>query len=262
MNICFFGLGEAGGLIAKDLAAHDVAINAYDPADVNTPSGVSRHHCPRSAVKDADLVLALTAGADSEGALTQAIDSIPSTAVYADFASASPGLKQQLAAIAAKENLLFCDVALMAMVPGNGLGTPSLVSGSGANQFVTLMKSHGMPVDAVSDVAGEAAQRKLLRSVSIKGLAAVLIESLEAATTAGCEEWLWDNLCDQFAQADRLFLRRMVEGTQTHALRRMHEMQASQQMLTELGLQPTMTTATVKSLEIVQRAGVPAVPEK
>ena len=46
MNIGIFGLGEAGSLIATDLAAAGVEILAYDPADVATPSGVIRVNKP------------------------------------------------------------------------------------------------------------------------------------------------------------------------------------------------------------------------
>ena len=57
MRFTVFGLGEAGGLIAADLAAAGQQVRGYDPADVTTPAGVERCDDPQSAVADAGVVL-------------------------------------------------------------------------------------------------------------------------------------------------------------------------------------------------------------
>jgi 3-hydroxyisobutyrate dehydrogenase-like beta-hydroxyacid dehydrogenase len=55
LKIAVFGLGEAGSLIARDLAYAGVQVMAYDPADVVTPDGVRRVHHPGEAVVDVDM---------------------------------------------------------------------------------------------------------------------------------------------------------------------------------------------------------------
>lgn len=265
-KIAIFGLGEAGGLIGSDIVAADKAkgldlqISGFDPADVDTPVGIVRTAAPTEAVEDADYILSFTGSVDAVDALHQAIEVIPSTAIYADFASASAGLKRDLANTAETAGFKFCDVALMAMVPGNGVKTPAMFAGSGAAGLKDLLSVFGMPVDIVSINAGDAAQRKLLRSVVIKGLAGLLIESLEGAHQAGCEQWLWKNLIDEFTAMDDKMLQRLVQGTGIHAARRYHEMEASAQQLTELGVEPLMTQSTVSNLDKVKREGVPDVP--
>ena len=118
----------------------------------------------------------------------------------------------------------------------------------------------GMPIDAVGEQAGDAATRKLLRSVVIKGLAALLIEAMHAAEAAGFADETWQNLVDQFTAADELFLRRMVEGTAPHAVRRLHEMEAAAELLADLGVDPIMTRSTVESLRRVPIEGLPPLP--
>jgi 3-hydroxyisobutyrate dehydrogenase-like beta-hydroxyacid dehydrogenase len=255
-----FGLGEAGSLIAADLVAAGQDVRGFDPARVATPAGVERDDDPRRTVAGADIVLALTASADAPTALGQALDEIPGTAIYADLSTGSAVAKRQLAATAAARDLAFADVALMAVVLGNGLHTPALASGSGAAAFAAAMAPLGMPIEAVGDQAGDAATRKLLRSVVIKGLAALLIESMHAADAAGFAAQTWDNLVDQVTAADGVFLRRMVEGTGTHAVRRLHEMEAAADLLADLGVDPVMTRATVESLRRVIDAGLPRLP--
>lgn len=267
INVTIFGLGEAGGMISSDIASVsqsnglDLRLFGYDPADVETPAGIVRKTNAIDAVADADFVLSFTGSVDTKSALTQAIKAIPTSAIYADFASASAGLKRELATTADKAGFQFCDVALMAMVPGNGIRTPAMLAGNGANSLKEFLLPLGMPIDIVSENAGDAAERKLLRSVAIKGLAGLLIEALEGAHRAGCEDWLWKNLVDEFTAMDDKMLQRLVQGTGVHAGRRFHEMEASAQQLTELGIEPLMTKSTVASLDKVKRSGVPEVPK-
>jgi 3-hydroxyisobutyrate dehydrogenase-like beta-hydroxyacid dehydrogenase len=259
MRIAVFGLGEAGSAIAADLAAAGRQVHAYEPRDVPTPASVKRTATPQEAVTGAEVVCALTAGADADGALRQALSSIETGVVYADFATAAPGLKRDLGDTAAAAGLAFADVALMAPVPGNGLATPVLVSGPGAVRFADAFAPLGMPVEVCGAEPGAAATRKLLRSVVMKGLAAVLIESMQAAGAAGLARETWANLVEQFTVADERFLRRIVEGTYQHAHRRIDEMEATADLLNELGVAPLMTPATVESLRAVDRGAVPRV---
>ena len=54
---------------------------------------------------------------------------------------------------------------------------------------------------------------------------------MHAADAAGFADETWQNLVDQFTAADGMFLRRMVEGTGPHAVRRLHEMEAAAELL-------------------------------
>lgn len=248
MKITVFGLGEAGSLYAADLVAAGCEVHGYDPAPVPTPVGITRHDDPRSAVIGAEVVFALTSAADATGALTQALDVIPKTAVYADGATSSSVLKVELATIAENVGVRFATVALMSPVPGRGIGTPALASGSGAARFVELMTPLGMTVSYDGTEPGRAAARKLLRSVVMKGFAALVIESMQAAEAAGLADETWENLVTQITEADEAFIRRLVGGTAPHAGRRLHEMEATAELLSSLGVTPLMTRGTVESL--------------
>lgn len=260
IRVGVFGLGEAGSEIARDLAAVGVEVHAYDPADLSTPVGVTRHDDPETAVADADLVLGITAAADAATALGQALHAIPGHAVYADLSTSSPELKQRLARVAANAGIGFVDVALMSTVPGKGLRTPALASGSTVDAFVAMMSPLGMPVEPAGGEPGQAATRKLLRSVVMKGMAALIIESLRAAEAAGLTNETWENVVGQLAAADEALIRRLVTGTGPHALRRLEEMEAAAELLSGLGVDPTMTSATVTSLRRMAVNGWADVP--
>jgi 3-hydroxyisobutyrate dehydrogenase-like beta-hydroxyacid dehydrogenase len=261
-TIAIFGLGEAGSLFAADLSKLGIEVNAYDPADVETPANIQRHAKPSDAVAGAEVVLALTGGADAGTALSQAIDDIPKSALYADLSTDSAGTKKDLATTAEAHELQFVDIAMMTTVPGHGLRTPSLASGDGASRYVKIFGDLGVPVERVSDIPGDAATRKLLRSVMVKGLAALVIEAMRAGDKAGCREWLWEEMAQAISDADEAFVARLVNGTEKHAVRRLHEMEASAALLKELGVDPVMTRATVENLRRVPVEGVPDIPVK
>lgn len=132
----------------------------------------------------------------------------------------------------------------MSPVPGKGLRTPMLVSGTGADRFAQVMAPLGAPVTVVDGPAGLAATKKLLRSVFFKGLAAAVGEALTAARAAGHEDWLSDNIGAELAAATPLTVDRLVEGSRLHAVRRTHEMAAAADLLTELGVPPRIADAS------------------
>jgi hypothetical protein len=98
-----------------------------------------------------------------------------------------------------------------------------------------------MPVVVVSAQAGDAAARKLLRSVFMKGLAASAIESLDAAAAAGEAAWLESEIAGVIGVE---LLRRLIDGSRAHAARRVDEMEAASELLAELGVEPRIAMAS------------------
>lgn len=259
-RIAMFGLGEAGSLIATDLVTAGAEVRAYDPAAVPTPAGVSRTAVPADAVGDAELVLGLTAAADATEALEQALDAIPVGALYADLSTSAPAQERALAAAAATRGLEFADVALMSTVRGKGLGTPQLASGDGADRYARLMVPLGAPVTVVGSDPGAAATRKLLRSIFMKGMAALAVEALRAGQAADLQDWLWSHLVEELAASDGATLARLVDGTGPHARRRHEEMQAVAELLDDLGVDSAMTRAVIASLADATHGELPDLP--
>lgn len=253
-------MGEAGGLLATDLVRAGCEVVAFDPAEVPTPAGVDRVVHPALAARQADLVIGVTSAADATLSLLQAVEVIRSDALYADLSTGSPQLKADLAQYAAKRDLDFADVALMSMVPGNGLATPSLASGSGAERYCQIINPLGGVAEELTGPPGTAAAKKLLRSVMMKGTAAVLIEAMRAGAALDDVEWLWANLSQEVEGADEQWLRRLMTGSKTHAKRRKAEMEAAAAMLEGLDVSSSMTRATIGSLTELLDGDLPELP--
>jgi 3-hydroxyisobutyrate dehydrogenase-like beta-hydroxyacid dehydrogenase len=166
-------------------------------------------------------------------------------AIYADLNTGSPELKRDLAAAAAESGVRFADVALLGPVPGKGLRTAALASGTGAQAFADAIGRLGMPVEVVSGEAGDAAAMKLLRSVFMKGLAAAAVESVEGAEAAGHAEWLKREIAAVIGEP---FLERLLDGSRRHAARRVDEMEAARDLLLSLGVEPRIASASAEVL--------------
>lgn len=261
IQVTVFGLGEAGSQIAADLARAGADVHGYDPAEVPTPEGVVRHHEPGASVKGSRLVLAVTGAGDAQRAIAQAWEEMRRGTIYADLSTAPPAFKEDLADTASLRGLVFVDVALMGTVPGHGLATPSLASGPGAVVLADIVNGLGGRVEILSDRPGDAAARKLLRSVTTKGLTAVLMESLEAAAALGDAGWMWTHLVKFVTAADEGLMRRLIEGTPRHIDRRIVEMESARAFLESLGVDPTMTRATVEALRQMKEKGTTGTPK-
>jgi len=241
--IAVLGFGEAGSLIARDLVAAGAVVRGYDPL-VAAPPGVTDTGSDAEAVTGADLVLSVNSAKEAVGALRAALPAMAPGAIWADLNTASPGIKRELEQIGQAHGIAVTDIAMMAPVPGIGLRVPMLASGESAPQVADRLGALGADIDVLDGPAGVAASKKLLRSVFYKGMAASIVEALEAARAAGCEPWLREHIADELAKADVSTVERIVTGTGQHAVRRGAEMAAAAQMLSELGVQPLMADAS------------------
>jgi 3-hydroxyisobutyrate dehydrogenase-like beta-hydroxyacid dehydrogenase len=252
--IAVLGLGEAGAAIAGDLIEAGARVAGFDPR-AGAGDGLPRAESAEAAVQGAELVLSLNSAEAALFAARSVASSLRDGQVFADLNSAGAPLKRELAELVEPSGALFADVALMAPVPGRGVRTPALVSGSGADQFAERMANFGMPVEIVGAEPGQAAVRKLLRSVFMKGLAASAIEALSAAAAAGCEDWLREEIAAELTSADAARLERLETGSRRHAARRVHEVRDASALLRELGIEPRVSEAAAGWLAQLQQEG-------
>jgi len=252
VDVALLGLGEAGAAIAADLVAAGVPTRGWDPDGSRSVDGVARAESAVDAVAGAGVVLSVNGQAAAVAAARSVAGALAAGQLYADLNTTSAGVKREVAAALAGSGALFADVALLAPVPGNGVRTPCLVSGAGAARFAEVFRPLGMPVEVLGPDPGEAATRKLLRSVFMKGIAAAAIESLTAAEAAGCEEWLRGQI---LTVLDEPLLDRLLAGSRQHAARRVDEMEAASALVAELGLEPSVARAAARVLARLRRDG-------
>jgi 3-hydroxyisobutyrate dehydrogenase-like beta-hydroxyacid dehydrogenase len=246
MKVAVLGLGEAGARIAADLVAAGCTVRVWDPA--RRAEGLPNAASDLEAVTGAEVVLSLTTAAFALAAAHSVAGVLAPGALYADLNTSAPQLKRDLADALP---VPFADIALIGAVPNLGLKVPALASGAGAERFAELFRPLGMPVEVVGEHPGDAAGMKLLRSVFMKGLAAIAIESLEAAKAAGVEDRVRADITGVIGEP---LLERLLTGTRKHAGRRVDEMRATAAYVEELGVEPRMATAAAEWLVQIRDA--------
>jgi 3-hydroxyisobutyrate dehydrogenase-like beta-hydroxyacid dehydrogenase len=233
-------------------------VSGWDPSPGLRVDGVRSAGDAREAARGADVVLSVNSSRAAVAAARECASALTRAALYADLNTTGPAVKVAVGAVVAERGVLFADVALLAPVPQRGIETPALVSGPGADEFARVFGPLGMPLEVLSPDAGDAARRKLLRSVFMKGLAAAIGESLEGASAAGCEDWLRANIASTLESADGSLLDRLVDGSRRHAARRVDEMEAACELLRELGVEPRVAAGAAAQLVALAGAGASA----
>ena len=255
MRIALIGYGEVGRILAEDLRAQDQVVVACDikfGTEAGAPlvehaqrHGVELTASHAKAVRGAELVISAVT-ASQTGAVAQVCSAAIGNGVFfLDFNSASPGAKAEAAAHIHAVGARYVEGAVMTYISGHRIQVPLLLGGPHAAALLPLIKPLGFAPTVVSDRLGVASATKLCRSVMIKGLEVMLIESLTAARHYGVEDAVLASLQETFPgvdwqrQATHAF-QRVIE----HGRRRGEEMQEAARTVRDAGLQPFSAAGT------------------
>lgn len=259
LRVALIGLGEVGRTYGRALsdAAHDV--HGYDPYLTDPVDGVTVAPDLATAVRDADIVLVLTAAAASHTVADQVGPHLKAGAAYVDCTSSAPGSKAELRdRLGGRNDIDVIDVAILGPVISLGVSTPLMAAGHGAERVADLMGPLGAPVTVVDGDPGAAMAHKLLRSVLMKGLAAVVTEAVTAGRAVGYEDWIRGQIARELAGDGQATIDRFLRGSVTHAVRRGEEMQAAAAYLEGLGVDATMSHAAATHLGRLANLSTPA----
>ncbi|MFH8250655.1 DUF1932 domain-containing protein [Microbacterium sp. B2969] len=248
-TIAILGLGEAGRLYARGLLGAGADVRGYDPHHVLGDPAVRQVPDLAEALAGADVVLSLVGGGAAASVAREALPLVGTDAVYADFNTASPELKRDVAALAAAHEVAMADVAVLAPVMRDAHRTPLLASGPGAALLAERLTPLGVPLTLVDGDAGDAARLRLLRSVFMKGLAALVIEADTAAQAVGAGDWLRGQIAGELGPDGDALVERLIAGTHHHAVRREHEVRDALAALESTGQPADMTRATLAWFE-------------
>lgn len=250
-TIALIGFGEAGSTFAK-AAGWESAALAFDvlPARraVMEEAGVVACATAECALSDADMVLSLVT---ADSALPAARDCAPLLkpgALWCDMNSVAPETKRAAAVAIEAAGGRYVDVAVLAPVNPARINVPLLVAGAAAEDAAQALRTAGFAnVRVVGSEVGRASAIKMIRSVMVKGLEALTAEMMLAAAKAGVVDEVLASL-DASEKKDSWFARAEynVERMTTHGLRRAAEMEESAKTLESLGVEPVMTSGTVR----------------
>lgn len=254
-RISLIGFGEVGQTLAADLHARGARnLTAWDlqfPNPASTPSRaltggwVRAARNAQDAVASANVVISVvTAAQDLEATEAAAVGLAPS-AFFLDLNSVSPEVKQTAARLIDARSGRYVEGAVMSPVPQKRIASPILLGGPHAAAFLTVAHELGFKGSEVfSTQIGPASAAKMCRSVMIKGIEALLAESLLTARAYGVETHVLASLHELFATRDwRALARYMISRSLQHGARRAEEMHEVARTVAAAGLEPVMSSA-------------------
>jgi 3-hydroxyisobutyrate dehydrogenase-like beta-hydroxyacid dehydrogenase len=249
-SLALIGFGEAGSTFAR---AGEWAGSARG-FDIDTARKAAMAKCGVTAADDApsalagaEIVLSLVTADAALAAAQDNAGSLAPGAIWCDMNSVAPDTKRQAAQAIESAGGRYVDVAVMAPVDPKALAVPLLLSGSGAQEAMTMLEALGFAnIRIVGEDVGRASAIKMIRSVMVKGLEALTFECAAAAREAGVFDEVMASLDASEKQApwaEKVAYNR--ERMETHGLRRAAEMEEAAKTLLDLGIEPVMTRGTV-----------------
>ena len=271
--ISFIGFGEAGQAIASGL--REAGAGRMSAWDILIPQAAGQRlrkageaigvRCASSAadaVRDAEIVIsAVTAAASAEAA--QSVKShLTGGPFLLDINSVSPARKQETAKLLG-DAARYVDVAVLAPIYPARHQTPMLLAGPHASAIAPILAALGMRATVAGTEVGAAAAIKMVRSVIVKGIEALTLECFLAAARAGVVDEVANSLKNNYPGLDwSKIVPYNLERMAVHGERRAAEMEEVAETLRELGVEPLMTSATVKrQREMGQLGAQPSVRE-
>jgi len=261
MKLGLIGFGEVGFEMSKGLKDAGLqGILAYDVMQGHAvygplikeraqASGVTLVASPEEVLKDIALVIAAVPGDKALQTARGLKHLLKKGTLYVDVSASSPEVKRNIWEEIKGAGVLFVDGAMLGPLPVYQHKVPTLVSGSGSDLYMKLMQPYGMELEKVSDIPGEATGIKLVRSIIMKGLPALFIEALEAASIMKVDHLVLKSLATTLnASSFEQTFNRLVTGSAIHAQRRAHEMENVIEMLEGIHVKPTMSKATFERL--------------
>lgn len=228
---------------AWDLKFIDPTRQASEQAHA-AQAGVAAHPSMGALCQAGTLVISAVTASNTLGVAQEAAPQLRPGTVFLDLNSASPGTKQQCAALVEAVGAHYVEAGVMTSVPPYGIRVPMLLGGACAAALAEALSAWGLDTKAVSERLGVASAIKMSRSVMIKGLEALVIESYATARAYGVEDHVLPTLQETFPSIDwsrqgAYFFSRVVQ----HGQRRAEEMREAANTVREAGFAPTMTSA-------------------
>jgi len=266
-QIALIGFGEVGGIFGKDFAAAGLSVSVFDILLNSEPSrsqikakaqNASADACDslEAAIRGADLVISAVTASSAAEVAAGAAPFLRGGQTYLDLNSVSPDTKREIGRTLGGSPAMFVEAAVMAPVAPQRLKVPMLLGGACAATEAVRMQAIGLQVTPISDQIGVASAIKMCRSIIIKGLEAITVESMFTARRYGAEKEVLESLAATYpgmgwtgALPDYL-ISRVAE----HGKRRAAEMREAAQAVADAGLEPYTALATAQRQDWLAQA--------
>ena len=266
-QIALIGFGEVGGIFGHDFASAGLRVSTFDILLNAEPSrsamlekarkaNVRAADTIEEAVRGADLVISAVTAASAADAARSVAPFLSAGQIYFDLNSVSPDTKRDIANTLKSSPATFVEAAVMAPVSPQRIKVPMLLGGADAAAVAPLLTAIGMNAKPISDQVGVPSAIKMCRSIIIKGLEAVTVESMFTARRYGAEKQVLDSLAVTYPDMgwDGALPDYLISRVAEHGKRRAAEMREAAQAVADAGIEPLTALATAQRQDWLAQA--------
>lgn len=255
VTVGLLGFGEVGQVLADDLSAvSGVLLRAYDTqfgrdslphravhARPQIEPAASASDLPRGC----DIIISAVTAAEDLAATRLISEGLAAGTYVLDLNSVAPDTKRTCATIVDEAGGRYVEAAVMAPIGHKRSRSPILLGGPHAAAFRTRALALGFSdARVVSGEIGPASATKMCRSVVVKGIEALVTESLLAARHYAVDEAVLESLGDLMAGRNwRAYAHYLIGRSIEHGARRAEEMHQAASTVAAAGIEPLMSTA-------------------
>ena len=257
-QIGLLGFGEVGQMLAADISRDFLAFDIQFDNPQSVPFCAARQAAQvqaASSTREFQPCPSIIISAVTAGQVVAAVESVlpflESGCWYFDVNSAAPNTKQRCAEMVNQAGGKYIEASVMSPVSLKRLDTPILLGGPYIDEFTGITADMGFSnVSCFSNDYGPTAAAKICRSILIKGIEAILSESLVTARSYGVDDMVIRSLDDLFAGPDwNRLAKYMIERAMKNGARRAEEMREAAETVRAAGMTPLMSHATADRQE-------------
>lgn len=252
-NIGIIGFGEVGQVFASGLLENNPNARVYvydillekkenDMDEKIIRFGAEPVHRIDQLAHKCEIVFSLVSSSASISVAKEFAKELDGQKIYVDFTTSTPQDKKTSEKAIQDKKGLYVDAAIMGTVATEKSKVPLLLSGDHAAETEKQLTALGFNCQIVDLPNGASASIKLLRSIFMKGLEALVIETMVTARNYGVEKAVLESISKTLDNNDfTAFSNALITTHVVHKTRRMKEVSDCIKIITDANLEPSVT---------------------
>lgn len=262
LSVGVVGFGEVAGMLSTQLVSCGVPVYVYDVnqrrkggmAKLKKRDGadlVSFLSIEEVAARS-DILISTVPPGEALAAAREAISHLCSDTFYVDLASVGSQTKREIDGLMVGAGLRFVEGVILEAVSIARTRARILLCGPYAGELALTLRSWGLNAEDFGTEIGRASNLKMVRSIVMKGIEAILVEALTTARRKNLDHDLWATLSDVFDRYgfEKIALTLILSHCAA-ARRRYAEMSDVVDTIREAGIKPIVSDGV---LELFRRS--------
>jgi 3-hydroxyisobutyrate dehydrogenase-like beta-hydroxyacid dehydrogenase len=255
LRVGIIGFGEVGqvfskGIIEKTehLSVYDILLEKNGDLIMDKINNIGAQAVDRieQLGERCTLIFSLVGSSVSESVAAGVAKGLRKGTIFIDLTTSTPQVKAKSEKLITANDGIYVDAAIMGTVATEQQKVPLLIAGEHAEKVQTMLNSLGFNAQAINHPNGGAASIKLLRSIFMKGLEALVLETMVTAKNYRVSDEVMESVSKTINNNDfATFANALITTHVIHRNRRYKEVLDSCNLIKDAELPPYITDGVI-----------------